>query len=471
MTCVSRSNLRSFVLIAVLIALAVALLAAAGAIAIARGAIADTRGGTRSALARAAALDGVTLVSATLAESRRELLQGGSPPSFPARDGEVLERILGEERLVARLVPFEDGTFFEAESGKFAIEGATDLVLEQLLESAAGEMSVVKLREQLASGSIEALALTQPKLSAMLTRFAADPMLDDEGLPRVLLEEALDDASTQRLRRLGSDAFLRVAARASKDKEGDEASFESRIVRALHAEALSLEQWNGALLSMTLIDGDRVSGRVSVNHASVAVLRVIEGIGAERAARIVEERALLSLHERRGAAWLVERGIVTHEEFVVLASRVTARSLQWRFRLEASFEPLEQTTAGASTHTPSRNTARFDCVIDCAQEMPRIALLRDTSMLEAFSAIAAKSAVYAAESEVNAEGEQMLQELSAAAAVADNAFLDFTEVTFSNPDIFSPREDESDKIDPLPNLRHPLGAPAVGRWVSSRKPR
>ncbi|RLS61576.1 MAG: hypothetical protein DWH96_11075, partial [Planctomycetota bacterium] len=102
---------RAFVLLAVLIALAMALLAAAGAISIARGAVADTRGGERSAIARAAALDGVAFVSASLASARQELLQGNAPPSIAQRDGELLERTVGSERLVTRLVPFEDETF------------------------------------------------------------------------------------------------------------------------------------------------------------------------------------------------------------------------------------------------------------------------------------------------------------------------------------------------------------------------
>ncbi len=459
---------RAFVLLAVLVALAVALLVAAGAIAIARGALADTRGGARSALARAAALDAVALVSATLAQSRRELLTGGIPPDFPSRDGMVLEQPQGDERIVARLVPFADGKFFEAEAGKLSNAEVEDNTLERLLEGAGLTIGVAEFREQLASKADDALDLTMPGTRAWFTSFATEPMIDGDGEPRVVCSATLSEESAQRLRRTGEDALLAVARRVAADNSGDVEKFEARIVRALIAEGIATPEWRDALMLLTTINGERVSGRVSVSHAPIEVLRALEGIGAERAARIVEERALLNPEERRSTAWLVERGILTSEEFLAIVSQVTARSLQWRFRVEASFEPLESTVAPSRSET-ARNLARFDCIVDCAQEVPRLSLLRDISMLSALAAIAAKEQPSEDDRGRSTPQGDAANIAEDRATIADNAALEFADVVFSKSEFSSRQQMDSEKMVPSPDAAGPVGAPPVGRWVSSGK--
>ena len=470
--CARINGRRAFVLLAVLIALAMALLAAAGAISIARGAVADTRGGERSAIARAAALDGVAFVSASLASARQELLQGNAPPSIAQRDGELLERTVGSERLVTRLVPFEDGTFFQAEAGKLGMEDITDDMLKRILASAAVELSPTQFRARAGLHALEAVDATSAALLPFLTRYASEPMIDGEGDPRVLLAESLDDVSTRRLREVGGDALLRVAARAFADSEGDSKSFESRVVRALRAEAVEVEEWDAALHALSGVDGDRVNGRVSVQFAPSEVLGAIEGIGVERGARIVEERALLSLDERRGCAWLVSHGILTPEEFVAVVSRCTARCLQWRFSIEAGYEPLD--VAPKDERFTARNTARFDCVIDFADATPRLALLRDTSMRGAFAAIATQRSATTAETapiEEKLDSTDMTASKILDPEIADNEKIKFTEVTFTIPKFSSANEGESDKMAVPTTPSRPLGSHAVGRWVSSGTPR
>ncbi len=465
-----ESARHGFVLLAVLIAMAIALLAAAGAIAVARGALADTRGGARSALARSAALDAVALVSATLAQSRSELLQGGNPTAFPARDGTMLEREHGDERLVVRLVPFADGKFFEAESGKLAVATIDDSTLERLIEAAGVALDAAAFRDQFFSESLDIHDLTKPTPQAWVTRFAAEPMIDGEGAPRMVLADSIDEASVQQLRRMGGDVLLAVARRAAADVEGDAQHFETRVVRALRAEGVALQDWHTALTALTTVDGDRVTGRVSVNHAPVEVLRGLEGVHAELATRIVEERALLTPEERRSAAWLVARGIVSEEEFGPLASRLTARCLQWRFRVEANFELLEPPSE-ARDAAPHQALARFDCIVDCAQAAPRLALLRDTTMLGAFAAIAEKGLGKDVEKISSGSSEISTEIESASTATADNAPLDFADVIFTKPEFSSRPEAESETMD-IPSVASgPVGDPAVGRWVSSGKPR
>lgn len=137
-------------------------------------------------------------------------------------------------------------------------------------------------------------------------------------------------------------------------------------------------------------------GRIDILTAPVEVIATLPGIDHGRALEIVDRRDRLSEEVRLSSMWLVQEGILTLDEYGALVDLVTTRSLQWRVRVEAGFEgpALYERVAGVgesvleglaeATRDESVLSDRvvYDAVIDVSSERPRVAYLREVSMLD-----------------------------------------------------------------------------------------
>lgn len=410
-----------FVMVAVLVIVAAAILVATGAIFAARAALSSSRASDFERRLRDAGLDGVALAVDAVARDRDKILAGAAPSS----DELLLEIPDGLRRIEVRLVPQPGGELFASEAGKLDANASTPDALakvvdasselaQQIVGSIAGRRPLTSvdaavalapaarsedaLREVL--GPLRAIGDERegadesrgpadrddaPPLVAMLTVLGAEPLIDEEGRPRLDLvavfgDQAGAEQATASIAEFEDSERDVLSAVARKAKSTDD---DGVIARALIERGVDLARVDRILASCTVQAGSHGTPRVDIVRASQRVLAALDGLGPEAATRIVDVRDSLEQDERAGTAWLVSRRILTTEQYGLVAGRITGRSLLWRFRVEARVVSDREDGAGVGPagEADPRATAAFDCVVDVSSERGRIAFLRDVSML------------------------------------------------------------------------------------------
>ena len=204
---------------------------------------------------------------------------------------------------------------------------------------------------------------------------------------------------------------MRDARGGSPDGGGGAAADDGVVARELIARGVDLARIDQILAGCTLEAGTHGAPRLDIVRADVRALAALDGLGAEAAARIVDLRDSLDETERRGTSWLVSRRALTPEQYGAVAGRITHRSALWRFRIEARIERGEGETgvrsararsssAGNAPRDDPRASYAFDCIVDVSTERPRIAFLRDVSLLPTARALAMLAGNAAADEEL-----------------------------------------------------------------------
>ena len=216
--------------------------------------------------------------------------------------------------------------------------------------------------------------LLDPGLQQFLSTVSYDPNVDSEGRPRINLNDPKADLSALGLPAATTDylAALRRAGRnlahpvelldaetSLPDAAGKVAPLKSAIGR---------DQLPAILDRCTTTDSPRLEGLININSAPRAVLAAIPALGETGADAIVAARPGLGADERRTPAWLLQRGLVTADQFKQLAPHFTTRSFQFSFH-----------SLGYSV--PSGRYRVLDAVIDVAPRPARILALRDLTRL------------------------------------------------------------------------------------------
>lgn len=243
---------------------------------------------------------------------------------------------------------------------------------------------------------------SEPNLIDLLTVFSFDPNIqagiespDKRGKLRINLNVPWSDRFERAIReQWGSEAVEVV-------KPVFERGMQFRTDRELIENLRSLGINDVGIIrqitdAVTTSDDMYRLGRIDILQASPTVLASLPGIDRARALEIADRRDRLSDDARLSAMWLVEEGVVTLDEYGALADLVTTRSMQWRVRVEAGFEdpPAYERVAGVAESVlegfaeltgdepPLQDRVVYDAVIDVASERPRVAYLRDVTMLE-----------------------------------------------------------------------------------------
>lgn len=360
---------------------------------------------------RAIAWSGLQGVMAELAEQRETVLAGGAPTldaQYPLADE-------GTDRPVATLLPWptEDeraaAPLAVSETAKLDLNradlemlkglGLEEAVAQSLVDRRAarpftsveelatvGTLSAAQIfgggtgdaTEASASSGVRGAAVIPP-LATLLTTLTFDPNIQtglagdtagklrvnvaggwSESIGRVLTEQigAEQTASVKRLleqsKNLKTDGALAAAMR------------QFGVPKTLLPAAFDL---------LTVTDDMFVPGRVDVNTADVRTLAAIPGIGPDHAAAMVTARAQLSEDERASRTWPLTRGILNDEEFEKAVDWLTTRSTQWRVRVEAAV------VRGEGGEAKVLRSAVYEAVIDIASDRPRIAYLREVTLL------------------------------------------------------------------------------------------
>ncbi len=448
---------RGFVMIAVLVIVGAAILVATGAIFAARAISVGSRAANFEHRLRDAALDGVSIAGAMLSNDRARILAGASP----ATESLLLEIPDGDRRIEVRLAMQYNGESFASEAAKLDVNEsdaatltrATEDVSElarTLLANCASRKPIASIdaaaafadaadsgdalrevlgplraigaeREELDEGGTRSGSSKSsvPPLVELFTAHGAEPLVDLDGAPRLDLVAAFGGDGDGSLATASLDQFEdaeRVALESVAKKAKDGAD-DGAIARALFAAGIESPRIDDLLASCTIQAGTHGVARLDIVRADVRVLAALDGIGADAAARIVDLRDSLDDTERKGTTWLVSRRVLSLEQFGAIAGRITNRSALWRFRVEARIlaggenAPDPASAPAAAEDSESRATYAFDCVVDLSTEPPRLAMLRDVSMLPTARALAKTAALLAAERDARAADAAPTEEL------------------------------------------------------------
>ncbi len=422
---------RATVLFAVLLIVAIAIVIGTS-VALATDARRTSMSGTLLRMqTRAMAWSGVQGALAELADQRVELVGGGDPTPIDSWEVTVDGR-----RLIVRLVPIGgEGVFAVSEAAKLNINVATPEMLaaiETLGDSGAAEIEA--LRGDAGIGSIEQVAAvqkTRPPASAgagvfvaepneqsasssligdsggeqdlrsLLTTFSADPNLqiglgerggEFAGYTRINLNQEWSDTLGDAVRRRFDDdvaRFLEGAMRSGLKLEDDNA-----IVRELNKGRVPPEDWAQFIDAFTVSPDPYQIGRVDINRAPAAVLACLPGFDAEIAAAIVETRGRIGADSLRNPAWPVLEGVMDAAAFEAACGWVTARSLQWRVRVEAGFAAAAENDRDGTG--PLEHMTVLEAVLDLSENRPRVAYLRDVTYLPVLQRVAVSAVTEAA---------------------------------------------------------------------------
>lgn len=423
----TRRRSRGLVLFAVLVVAGIGLSIAAGLLLLTR---AETRGADRSAeraRSRALAWSGVQAVVAELAAQRGRILRGESLELEP-------QYVIEEDRTrlgVLRLLPMgADGSRLVSEASKFdlaeasiesleasgivdgelaaAVIAARDRFggrldsIEALLAAAPGEISAeelfgpleeLDLREAIAGEEADRgermlarLEGSTPRgLADLLTVHAAEPALDAEGRPRVAIAPPWSDAMGEAIvERLGEDAAVAVNLVIGGDFKIDDRpisgglalSRDRDLAEIMVRARVAAEDWIRPIDVLTFESAPFRTGRVDLNTASAAALRMLPGVTEDEALAIVEARERLTAEERATVMWPALLGIWPLERYPELVERITVRSFLWRMRLACG------TVDAEAPDGPIEDATVWEVVVDLGSDRPRLAALREITQFD-----------------------------------------------------------------------------------------
>jgi DNA uptake protein ComE-like DNA-binding protein len=506
---------RGGAILAVLFLMVIGIVIAASVLVSADAAGATSRAELHRTQSRALAWSGVQALMAELAEQRDGLLDGQAPeitaewdlytlddgtrggvrlidldPHSPAiilpenakldintATAEMLARVPGLDATIgAAIVTARGSTPFTSVGQLLGVEGVTP---EMLYGERADEAAPPGLgAEPPAPGGAQAGGLDR-----YLTVFSFDPNVqsgvgegsDFRGKLRVNLDQSwsdkLGEAITERFGQEATDAIKQVM------ESGQAFKTDGELVRVLIFFNVEPEDWIEVLDVFTTSDDEFLRGRVDLGTAPTEVLACIPGITAEQAGAIVSAREGVDPAVRSSPAWPVIEGILTPEDFAEAADWLTTRSTQWRVRLEAGIDPGEGTEFDESTpmtldqmleswDTPAEPSLEhrvvLEAVIDVASSRPRVAYMRDITLLE--PTLAMRAAVREAEEDEPFPGPEPV-------VGGDDPEPDpFGEIDPFLADSADFDLDIGEPGEQMPPLEHPMDLPGEGDPTDSAPP-
>ena len=400
-------NRRGAMLVAVLIVTVLGALTGTTMLYLARAERAGLAASMDGVQSRALAWSAIQVVAAELERHRDDLLSGRElelASSWTLWDD-------GDSRGVARLIPRRDSPLV-AEAGKLDINhasaemlGAIDLLDQATVDAILARRDATpftSIEQLLALDGVTPEALfgddaagpeSPPALIDLLTVFSFEPNVQagqgengsaHRGDRRINLNQPWsDDLHRPLTRRYGQEV-----ADAVRNLMNSGATFDSdkAIIATMMRFRVEPQDWLEAMDVLTTDPHPYRHGRIDINTAPAEVLASLPHLTMSEAETIIETRRLLADAERMSPVWLVTEGIVTAEQFRDLIDHITFRSLQWRFRMEAGIERQDIGNLGAARsgdlgELSLEDAVVFDVVVDLASPRPRIAYLRDVTML------------------------------------------------------------------------------------------
>ena len=407
----SRSSARrSFIMLAVLVCMMSAILVATGLLYVSQTEAAGAAGSADAAQARALSWSGAQAVMSRLSDQRDRILAG----ELPELDPQYLIYEAGMRAGVVRLLAVNaDDGILAPEAAKLDLNrvDAEALARTGLLDRAAAD-GIINWRDGLGrpiqsvtelltapgmsiemlygtTGALLAIDASRPVdvrraatsssharprgLADVVTVFSVEPAVQYTSNRRINLNQKWSEELGQRI----EERFGAEAATLMKQvfESGTKFDNDASLVKAMRAYKTPLEQWPAILDAFTTEAGDLHFGRLDINAAPREALLALPGITPEQVDQMISVRQDLSPVERGTSAWPVTSQIITPETYEQVAGRVTARCWTYRVRLAAG-----EVNADAPDGTMIYPHVQ-ELVIDLAGPKPRIAYLRDITLL------------------------------------------------------------------------------------------
>lgn len=217
-------------------------------------------------------------------------------------------------------------------------------------------------------------------LADVLTVYSIEPVLQSSGRYRINLNAQYDDSMHRRIaRRFGDELAntVRTFRQNEPDLVIDEKTWYTLLSQADIDESKPDEYIDGFCLD----DQHFAQGHVDLNRAPLEVLSALPGLDGELATAILSARETISASERAGVSWLVNSGALTSEQWIAAAPRLTWRTSAWRVLV------LGRVLTGDGEGSEVAAECVYEAVIDLSSPQPRVAYLRDVTMLETVIAL------------------------------------------------------------------------------------
>ncbi len=415
---------RGFTLIAVLVIMGSALLVGTSLLFMAQAEAAGTAGAADAAQSRALAWSGIQAVMSTLNDQRQRILDGEVPavadeyavyetdtrlgvvrllPVGPGGERSVpeagkldlntvdaqmlVQTELIEPDLAEAVIEFRDrrlGRPFQSVAELLRVEGITPELLYgpiddlTVMDEASGEPA-----EEVASN--RSFDDVPRGLADIVTVYSFEPTLQRNGRLRINLNTEWSEELGRRVEeRFGRE--VRDILRRIMVEEGRAFDSEAVLFDVLRFYNVAPDDWVETVDTFTAESGAFHFGRLDINTASYEALVALPGLGPEEAAAIVQMREGLSADDRATIVWPAIEGIVQPEAYDELAGRITTRCWTYRLRLAAG-EVDPDDPSGSLT-----NPVIYEVVIDLSAPRPRVAYLRDITLLQTTAILAAGAA-------------------------------------------------------------------------------
>ncbi|MEI7658070.1 MAG: hypothetical protein WCK33_08400 [Phycisphaerae bacterium] len=157
--------------------------------------------------------------------------------------------------------------------------------------------------------------------------------------------------------------------------------------KALLGTGLSPQNLGQALDLLAADEAPFPKGRIDLGRAPARVLMTLPGIDEALAQRLIAGRASLDAKARSNIAWPLAQQVLDPAGFAAIVDRIAGRSLQWRVRIRAEFEPI-----GGSRAAPDpaggpvqdrRPSVTLDVVLDCAGDAVRVVSMHESTWVDA----------------------------------------------------------------------------------------
>ena len=420
---------RSFVLIAVLVIVGSALLVVTGLLFTAQADLAGQANASGAIQSRALAWSGVQAVMSRLHDQRSRILDG----ELPRVDREYVLYEGGAVAGVARLLPFGRGEpYLLPEAGRLdlntidaveladtglvstataeAITAHRDSTLGRPFQSVAELLLVPGVAPEILYGDIAELTVMDDALgddtevgedvaarfgddalrglADVVTVYSFEPALQRDGKLQINLNQSWSDELGRRL----DDRFGEGAGQIVKQIMDGGTTFDddAKIFQVLRFLDTPIEQWPDIVDAVTTESGDYHFGRLDINSASPEALAALPGLDEEQASQIVQVRERLSFEERATVVWPAMQGIIEPEAYDQLAGRITTRC--WTYRVRIAAGEIDADNIG-DPEAPLEHPVIYEAVIDLSAPRPRVAYLREITLLQTAALLAAHVAL------------------------------------------------------------------------------
>jgi len=233
-------------------------------------------------------------------------------------------------------------------------------------------------------------------LADVLTVFSIEPVIQTTGRYRININAKYDDRMHRRIaRRYGEE--LADTVRRFRENEPDRVITEKQWYELLSLTEEEGRQADEYLDGFCLDEEKYAQSRVDLNRAPVEVLAALPGLDLDLATALVAGREGLSERDRAGLTWPMTSGVLTAAQWAAAAPRLTWRTSAWRVRV------LGRVLVGEDEKVEIAAEYVYEAVIDLSSPQPRVAYLRDITMLE--TAIALRHLAPSPVSEADHEDE------------------------------------------------------------------